>query len=31
MDFAKNLSHAYIISAPPEEGFEKATELAAAS
>ncbi len=30
MDFAKNLSHAYIISAPPEEGFEKATELAAA-
>ena len=30
MDFAKNLSHAYIISAPPEEGFEKATELSAA-
>lgn len=30
MDFGKNLSHAYIISAKPEEGFKKATELAAA-
>ncbi len=30
MDFGKNLSHAYIISAKPEEGFEKAKELAAA-
>ena len=30
MSFAENLSHAYIISAPPEEGFEKAKELAAA-
>lgn len=30
MDFSKNLSHAYIISARPQEGFEKATALAAA-
>ena len=30
MNNMKNLSHAYIISAPPEEGFEKATELSAA-
>lgn len=30
MNFDKNLSHAYIISAKPEEGYEKATELAAA-
>jgi len=30
MDFGKNLSHAYIIVAQPEEGFKKATELAAA-
>lgn len=30
MSFTKNLSHAYIISASPDEGFEKATELAAA-
>lgn len=30
MDFGKNLSHAYIISAKPEEGFAKARELAAA-
>ena len=30
MDFSKNLSHAYIISARPEEGFQTATELAAA-
>ncbi len=30
MNFGKNLSHAYIISAKPEEGFAKATELAAA-
>ena len=30
MELAKNLSHAYIISAPAEEGFRKATELAAA-
>ena len=30
MDFGKNLSHAYIISAKPEEGYKKATELAAA-
>jgi len=30
MNFAKNLSHAYIISASAEEGFEKATELSAA-
>jgi len=30
MNFAKNLSHAYIISASAEEGFEKATDLSAA-
>lgn len=30
MNYGKNLSHAYIISGPPEEGFEKARELAAA-
>lgn len=30
MNFGNNLSHAYIISAKPEEGFAKATELAAA-
>ncbi len=30
MNFGKNLSHAYIISAKAEEGYAKATELAAA-
>ena len=30
MNYGANLSHAYIISAKPEEGFAKATELAAA-
>ncbi|MBQ8263866.1 MAG: hypothetical protein IJY96_03695 [Oscillospiraceae bacterium] len=30
MNLGKNLSHAYIISARPDEGFEKATELSAA-
>lgn len=30
MYFGKNLSHAYIINASPEEGFARATELAAA-
>lgn len=30
MNFGKNLSHAYIISASAEEGFAKATELSAA-
>ena len=30
MDFGKNLSHAYIINASSEEGFARATELAAA-
>ena len=30
MEFGKNLSHAYIIVAQPEEGFAKAQELAAA-
>ena len=30
MNYGANLSHAYIISAKAEEGFAKATELAAA-
>lgn len=30
MNYGKNLSHAYIIAAQPEEGFAKAGELAAA-
>lgn len=30
MSITKNLSHAYIVVASPEEGFKKATELAAA-
>ena len=30
MNYGKNLSHAYIISAKAEEGYRKATELAAA-
>lgn len=30
MNYGKNLSHAYILAAQPEEGFAKAAELAAA-